>query len=251
MWCAVAATVHFSAAVVFFQSVTLSFSRRAVASSTLASNSLANASPLAPMVSSVIRFPLASFRCPFVSRDHPVVFGSRGRLAPGIEAVGVTSVAGFRWTRRSQRAHRLRRSPHVCSPTSYATAAPIDKSHALRTLRERLVPSGLDLRGRQILEVRCERPVVAEGVGHDAVAVATEHVRRGHDDHGAGVRGALDRGVAIFDIVVDCDRSALKASGEDALPLRNSGKSSTRNTKLPPMRIAACMIRRPSGAGTR
>jgi hypothetical protein len=30
MWCAVTATVHFSAAVVFFQSASLSFSRRAV-----------------------------------------------------------------------------------------------------------------------------------------------------------------------------------------------------------------------------
>src|SRR5712692_8413458 len=54
MWCAVTATVHFSAAVVFFQSASLSFSRRAVASSTLTSNCLANASPLAPMVSSLV-----------------------------------------------------------------------------------------------------------------------------------------------------------------------------------------------------
>src|SRR5712692_5040075 len=54
MWCAVTATVHFSAAVVFFHSASLSFSRRAVASSTLASNCLANASPLAPMVSSLV-----------------------------------------------------------------------------------------------------------------------------------------------------------------------------------------------------
>src|SRR5260370_30808807 len=54
MWCAVAATDHFSAAVVFFQSASLSFSKRAVASSTLASNCLANASPLAPMVSSLV-----------------------------------------------------------------------------------------------------------------------------------------------------------------------------------------------------
>src|SRR5712692_871559 len=54
MWCAVTATVHFSAAVVFSQSASLSFSRRPVASSTLASNCLANASPLAPMVSSLL-----------------------------------------------------------------------------------------------------------------------------------------------------------------------------------------------------
>src|SRR6266403_4226694 len=54
MWWAATATVHFSAAVVFFQSASLSLSKRAVASSTLASNCLANASPLAPMVSSVI-----------------------------------------------------------------------------------------------------------------------------------------------------------------------------------------------------
>src|SRR2546425_3272326 len=54
MWCAATATVHFSAAVVFFQSPSLSFSKRAVASSTLASNCLANASPLAPMVSSLV-----------------------------------------------------------------------------------------------------------------------------------------------------------------------------------------------------
>src|SRR5712691_158256 len=54
MWCAVTATVHFSAAVVFFQSASLIFSRRAVASCTLASNCLAYASPLAPMVSSLV-----------------------------------------------------------------------------------------------------------------------------------------------------------------------------------------------------
>src|SRR6266446_10497136 len=49
MWCAVTATVHFSAAVVFFQSASVNFSRRIVASSTFASNCSANASPLAPM----------------------------------------------------------------------------------------------------------------------------------------------------------------------------------------------------------
>src|SRR3990172_6376321 len=54
MWCAVTPTVHFSAAVVFFQSASLSFSRTAVASFTLASNCLASASPLAPMVSSSV-----------------------------------------------------------------------------------------------------------------------------------------------------------------------------------------------------
>src|SRR5947208_363338 len=54
MWCAATATVHFSAAVVFFQSASLSFSKRAVTSSTLASNCLANASPLAPMVTSLV-----------------------------------------------------------------------------------------------------------------------------------------------------------------------------------------------------
>src|SRR6266404_539832 len=54
MWCAVAATVHLSAAVVFFQSASLSFSRRVVASSTLTSNCVANVSPLAPMVSSLV-----------------------------------------------------------------------------------------------------------------------------------------------------------------------------------------------------
>src|SRR5882724_339726 len=51
MWCAVTPTVHFSAAVVSFQSASLSLSRMAVASSTLVSNCLAYASPLAPMVS--------------------------------------------------------------------------------------------------------------------------------------------------------------------------------------------------------
>src|SRR5215813_14847380 len=51
MWCAATATVHFSAAVVFFQSASLRFWRRAVASATLASNCLASASPLAPMIS--------------------------------------------------------------------------------------------------------------------------------------------------------------------------------------------------------
>src|SRR5215813_9339808 len=50
MWCAVTATVHFSAAVVFVQSAAVSDSRRAVAASTLASNSLASESPLAPIV---------------------------------------------------------------------------------------------------------------------------------------------------------------------------------------------------------
>jgi len=49
MWCAVTATVHFSAAVVFFQSASVNFPRRVVASSTFASNCVANASPLAPM----------------------------------------------------------------------------------------------------------------------------------------------------------------------------------------------------------
>src|SRR5215467_3581016 len=50
MWCAVRATVHFSAAVVFLQSASVSDSRRAVAASTLASNSRASDSPLAPIV---------------------------------------------------------------------------------------------------------------------------------------------------------------------------------------------------------
>src|SRR6266536_2964284 len=50
MWCAATPTVHPSAAVVFFQSASVSFSRRAVASCTLASSCLAYASPLAPMV---------------------------------------------------------------------------------------------------------------------------------------------------------------------------------------------------------
>src|SRR5215472_4087281 len=50
MWCAVRATVHFSAAVVFLQSASVSDSRRVVAASTLASNSRASDSPLAPIV---------------------------------------------------------------------------------------------------------------------------------------------------------------------------------------------------------
>src|SRR5712692_5149033 len=53
-WCAVTPTVHFSAAVVFFQSASLSFSSTAVASCTLASYCLANASAFAPMVSSSV-----------------------------------------------------------------------------------------------------------------------------------------------------------------------------------------------------
>src|SRR5438105_13253168 len=54
MWCAAAARVPLAAAVVFFQSAALSCSKRAVASSTLASTFLANASPLAPMVPSLV-----------------------------------------------------------------------------------------------------------------------------------------------------------------------------------------------------
>src|SRR5262245_32802957 len=54
MWCAATATVHFSAPVVFFQSASFRFSRRAVASATLASNCLASASALAPIISSLV-----------------------------------------------------------------------------------------------------------------------------------------------------------------------------------------------------
>src|SRR5215813_3758238 len=86
MWCAVAATVHFSAAVVFFQSASLSFSRRRVASVTLVSNWLASASPLAPMVSSL--------RCPslYKTNDAPRDRHARRRLSHG---------AGKRYTHAS------------------------------------------------------------------------------------------------------------------------------------------------------
>ena len=58
---------------------------------------------------------------------------------------------------------------------------------------------------------------VAEGVGHDAVAVAPEHVLRGHQHRGAGVRGALDRGVAVFDILMDRDRRTGRRLGRRRL----------------------------------
>ena len=95
---------------------------------------------------------------------------------------------------------------------------------ALGTLRERLFHGHLDFRGREILDMRGERPLVAEGVGHDAVAVAPEHVLRGHEDRGAGVRGALDRGVAVFNIVMDRDRSAGQRLGRRRLAAAEFGK---------------------------
>jgi Predicted metal-binding integral membrane protein (DUF2182) len=56
----------------------------------------------------------------------------------------------------------------------------MDLHSALGTLRERLFHGHLDFRGREILDMRGERPLVAEGVGHDTVAVAPEHVLRWH-----------------------------------------------------------------------
>src|SRR5262245_2936864 len=47
---------------------------------------------------------------------------------------------------------------------------------ALRMLSERLLHARLEFRGRQIFEMRGERPVVAEGVGHGPVTVAPEHI---------------------------------------------------------------------------
>src|SRR5438093_2390292 len=54
MWCATTPTGHFSAAVVFFQSASLSRSITAVASWAFVSNCFAKASALAPMVSSLL-----------------------------------------------------------------------------------------------------------------------------------------------------------------------------------------------------
>src|SRR4030095_316579 len=54
MWCVCTPIVHVSAAVVFFQSASVSSSRRAVASAAFASTCLANASPPASMMSSLV-----------------------------------------------------------------------------------------------------------------------------------------------------------------------------------------------------
>src|SRR5438552_16886357 len=54
MWCAVTPTGHFSAAVTFFQSASLSFSIAAVVSCTFDSYCVANPSTLAPMIFSLV-----------------------------------------------------------------------------------------------------------------------------------------------------------------------------------------------------
>ena len=53
-WCAVTPTGHFSGAVTFFQSASLSFSIAAVVSCTFVSYCLANPSTLAPMIFSLV-----------------------------------------------------------------------------------------------------------------------------------------------------------------------------------------------------
>ena len=68
-------------------------------------------------------------------------------------------------------------------------------------LCEGLLHRRLHLFGGHVLEVRRERPFVAERIGHDAVAVAPEHVGGRHDYGRAGLLGPLDRRVAVLDIV--------------------------------------------------
>ena len=58
--------------------------------------------------------------------------------------------------------------------------------------------------------MRCERPLVPKWIDDDAIAVAPEHVHRRHLDGGAGLLSPLDRGVAVFDIVVNAYRRAFQ-----------------------------------------
>ncbi len=67
--------------------------------------------------------------------------------------------------------------------------------------------------GRRIADVSGQRPNMAEGVGHDAVAVAPEHVHRGHLGCRAGVQGTLDRGVTILDVAVNRHRCPAEGFG--------------------------------------
>src|SRR2546428_4029661 len=108
MWCAVTPTVHFSAPVVFFQSASLSLSRRAVASSTLASNCLANASPLAPMVSSSLVCASLYRRTRRVEIDRP---GNRPRSSLDVE--GEQGDAGDPQQPASVVDRLVRRSPEI------------------------------------------------------------------------------------------------------------------------------------------
>src|SRR5262245_3483775 len=68
-----------------------------------------------------------------------------------------------------------------CSKSSRgAGVASPPHTRALHLFGESLLHPRLHLVGRQILEVRCERPLVAVRIGHHAVAITPEHVGGRH-----------------------------------------------------------------------
>src|SRR5271156_3549391 len=75
-------------------------------------------------------------------------------------------------------------------------------------LGESVLHRRLHFFGRHVLDVGCERPLMAERIDDDAVPVAPEHVPGRHEDGRAGVLGSLDRGVAVLDIVMQRHRRA-------------------------------------------
>src|SRR6266849_4077680 len=80
-WCAVTPTGHFSAAVTFFQSASLSFSIAAVVSCTFVSYCLANPSTLAPMIFSLV------YGCDVECTAAPTAFSTfDGRAGAGDSA---------------------------------------------------------------------------------------------------------------------------------------------------------------------
>ena len=110
MWCAVTATVHFSAAVAFFQSASVNFSRRVVASSTFASNCFANASAGEPNSSqSVLR----------------TLRAKTGGIDSGHRPAARTMLPGRLQSRASQKAHfRGTVAVTVEDPITLASPAP-------------------------------------------------------------------------------------------------------------------------------
>src|SRR6476659_4869915 len=74
----------------------------------------------------------------------------------------------------------------------------------------------LHLLWADVLLVRGDPPAVPEGVDHLAVAVTPEGVHRRHAGRGAGLDGALEGGVGVFDVEV-------KRAGRAAERLRRAG----------------------------
>src|SRR5690606_14484987 len=72
---------------------------------------------------------------------------------------------------------------------------------------------------RHIANMRGKGPRVTKRITHHAVAVAPEHVLSWHDDGRASLLGALDGGVAVFNVLVYRHRRSAQRLGRSGLAI--------------------------------